>query len=710
MRRYTDFRNNFAAGVLAPEYLQRVGGELTKQGLKTGTNCFITQAGTILRRPGSMYLGEVEDVGRLIIFDLLDNTFQFMVMRDGALDVYDGDNFILQTLPAPWTEATIPNVTVVNEEDRLIFVHQGFFPLNCTIDTVTGIWSLEDFVWRTDSGSTRVYAPFARFDNDGGTVRLTGYTGAQTAIFSVPFLTADYVGVNFLYGFGAQFRVTAVNSPTSANVDIIDRLYPTINLGVLDSNVFSVGDAVQTDVTQVRGIVTAVAGNFVQVALTNSYSIPDVSVSDDLIGPGGASAINDVVMTVAPAAIPIWFEELITPARGFPSTAALHRNRLCFAGFPQAPNLLVASAKKTIDDFDVGDGDDADSISARMGMDPNMKIKALSSSEQLFINTDRGTYYVDEGGNRLFTPSLINFNYISPDEIGELPPVLTTDGVVFIDIKDRVILATMTGTNRAAWTLQDISKLGYHLIKTPKYMSYSVGIGGGRPEHLLMVVNQDGTAAVFNHNRGSDQAGWVPWERGGNSSFHGVASWRGEVYLLAQTLFYTQLERLTFDAVIDGQWNNEAGNGVGPNGSGGTGFAKPSQATFDPIFHVLFQNHVFDEQLLSSPNPNVDYYGYDFSVTIEPAPMVIGQAGRQRRRAADIYTDVIDTGRYMLQGVEMDGYAYAPDTGNLPEVGDREDRASQLGSSYNRVITITQAENTGSPLHIRSITMRMRAK
>lgn len=697
MQNYRDFRNNFVAGVLAPEYLQRTGGELTQTGLQAGTNCFITQAGTVMRRPGSFRLADITHRGRLIIFDLLDGSFRFMIMRLGFLDIYRQDGSLEASLDAPWTNESIPAITVVNDEDRLIFVHDTFFPLNLKFTLAVGSWALDDFVWRTDAASNRVYAPFHRFESDGSTVSISAYTGIATATFSNGFLTAAHVGIYFLYGFGAQFRVTAVQDATTATVELVDRIYPTVVLGMAATNSFRQGDVVTTDVTQIRGIVSSLTASTVTVALTSGYTVPDPATNDILIGPGGSEAITSVNEAAAPAPTPVWFEQLISPVRGYPYTGAIHRNRLCFGGFPQAPNLFTASAANTIDDFNVGSANDADAIITRIGGDPNMRIKSMSSMEQLFINTDRGTFYVDEGGNRLFTPALINFNYINPSIIGDIPAVVTSDGVVFIDNKNRIMLASMTGTTRAAWSVQDISRLGYHLIKDPIQIGYSTGIDG-RPERALIVTNGDGTAAVFNYDRQSEQAGWVPWQRGAFGQYRSFASWRGELYVLAQDTTNSaisnysgeRLERVSFNAVIDCQWNT--GAFVGEN------------------CHLLKGQHVLGTTNSVFNVPDSDAYGFDFAVSISPAPLVIGQAGRQRRRAGTIFIDVIDSGTYRCEGEIMTGYGFEPTVSAVAPVADREDRCHQLGSSYDNVITLSQNEGEGGPLHVRSITMRMKAR
>ena len=698
MRTQLDFRNNFVAGVLAPEYLQRSGGEITKTGLQSGLNTFITEAGTILRRPGSFRINDLPESNvmnlrrRVQVFDTLVGSFHFMSMRPGALEITNFDGVLQASLDAPWDIDNLNAVTIVNNENALIFVHEDFFPQQLLYDVATDTWSIAPLQWRTEP-SGRTYPPFTRFEADGSTVTLGAYTGTTTATWSTPILEPEHVGVNFLYGFGAQFRILSVTSPTEAQVEIIDPIYPTVILGIANTSAFRVGDIVQTDVTQVRGVVAAVGAGTVTVALTSGYSLPDVDTEEPLVGQGGSEQITSVTQAPAPAGITIWFEELISDVRGFPNAAAFHRNRLCLAGFPQAPNLFTASATNTLNDFDVGDGDDGDAINVRIGGDPNMKVRAITSMEQLFINTDRGTFYVDEGGNRLFTPALINFNFITPDRIGEIPPAVTTNGVVFIDDKNRIQLAAMTGTNRAAWSIRDITRVGYHLIIDPQQIVFSTGVAG-RPEEMLLVVNGDGSAASFNWDRDNDQAGWVPWERGASSRFLSFTGWQGEVYCVAQIDLQNGttsevLERLDFGAVIDCQFNDPAFVGQG--------------------LHLLRERHVIDTASQPAEPERDDFYGFDFPVKIQPAPNVVGQAGRQRKAMSLVYFDVIDTGTYRCDERILSGWGFMPIVGQIAPVNDREDRTSLLGSAYDRVITVTQNEGEGAPLHIRSITLRVKA-
>ncbi len=694
MRSYRDYRRDFSAGVVSEEYLGRSAGELTQNALKVGDNVFITQAGTIVRRPGSDRIAGIARAGRARVFDLPDGTFRFLVFSDLVIDVYLSDGTLDHTEAAPWVDANLWKMTVINENNNVIILHNDFPMQQLNYTASGGTWSLDLFSFRTDAVSNKTFSPVTRFEPDGTTLQFSGYSGSVTATFSSAFLTADYVGVHFIYGFASQVVVTAFLTATTATVTVIDTIFPTMTVTVVDGAQFIQGDAVQGDISKVRGVVSSKIGNVLTVVLIDGFAAFDTATPEELIGPQGASDIVTSVQAAAPAPINIWFEELISVPRGYPGTGVLHENRLCLGGFPAARNLLACSSLNAPTDFNVASGQDNDAIIERIGKDPNAKIKYLSSLEQLLIHTDRGLHYVPQGSGVLFTPSGIGFDFINTDKIADIPPTIiagTEDqpaAAVYLDIKNRVKVANMTGTNRSAWKVKDITKLGYHLIDSPVEISFADGVSS-RPESLIAVVNGDGTVAVFTWVEGSEQAGWVPWARSSGDRYHSLMSWEGELYAVAQVDTSVYLERIDFAAVIDSQFT------VGYSGE---------------VARLLQNRFVRSEETVPVSITVGDTYGHDFPLKATPAPMVIAQAGRQRKRAAEIWTDVIDTGVYRVEGEICTAYEYQSDPEAVPPINNREHKNSQSGSAYDRTIDIEQLEGEGSPFHLRGVSLKMRAR
>lgn len=698
MRKSRDYRNNFSAGVVSKEHLAASREELTSQALKTGTNAFLTNARTVMRRGGTVRKFRMPDAGRTYEFEMPDGTLRHLNFIAGAVKIYQDDGTLESTEAGPWGEADLFTMSIVNDDDRVFIFSNSFFPQTLAYSSS---WTLGNFAFRVEANGHKA-SPFigsGLLGLAGVTMNPSGYLGSITLTFSAPVLQAGHAGYHFMY-VRNQIRIDSVVSSTSATATVIDPLYPTVRVSVGGASNYKVGDLAEGDITNTRGQIVAVGAGTVDIVLTEGYSTfqsPTGDLAGERLISGEASYEITAQATLAsPQATNIWFEEAISPARGYPSTGALHRTRLCMAGFPAVPSLLACSSYGSVGDYDLGAASERDAILEFIGEDPNAKVKHLVSTEQLVLLTDRGAWYVPEGGDRRFTPQGIGFDPISPDASSDIPPVWTPEGVVFLDKEYRALVLGLTGTQRGAWAVTDISQLGGELIKTPKQMVYSSGIGGRR-ERVIIILNSDGTAAVFTYRRGGEQAGWTPWVRRSTDKYLSFSSWNGEVYCLALADGNRTFEQFDFDAVIDSEFDPAS-----------TAYASES-------VHMLLGSHVVGVNATDvggdlgdyAEYASIDKIGHDFPVTIEPAALVVAQAGRQKRRVVKTWVDVIDSGTFRLNGLPCQGYLYNSDFEAPPVVSDREHKTGQLGSSRDRTVTIEQRDGEGAPLHVRSITMRV---
>lgn len=690
MRRDRDFRNDFSAGVVSPEFLERDRSELTSRALRRGDNVMATDAATLIRRPATVRLNRISRGERLWVLDLKNGEIRLLAFSAGWVDIYQLDGALVASRAGPWGADDLFTMSIVNQEDGLSVWSSSFAPQS--IQNAAGAWTVGAFTFRIDS-INRKAAPFYRFGLAGVSMSIAAYSGTNIVVtFSAAVLTAQHVGVRFMYA-GCQVIMTSVISATEGRVTIVDTLYPTVRVGVSNSTAFKVGDLCEGDVSNVRGQIVGIGAGTVDVVLTEGYSTflaaSASAPGEKLISTEASETISTVTPLGAPGATNIWFEELISAARGYPRTAAMHKGRLCVAGFPLVGSLLATSAINAYDDFSLGGGADRDAILEEIGEDQDAKILHLISTEQLLILTDRGSWYVPEGADRRFTPSAIGFNPISPDAATPVVPAWTPEGVVFHDTKGRIILLSLTGTQRGAWAPTELSTLGWSNIRNAKQLVYSTGFAG-RQERVILALNGDGTAAAFTYRRGADQAGWFPWFRRTGYSFLSFAAFNGELYCIAGGP-HRLLERFDVSAVIDSE------------------FLPASTAYPSESLHVLWNKHVRGEAATNGGGAHdwpaeIDRLGHDFAVTIEPAPLVVAQAGRSRRRNGRTYVSALDSGLFRINGLDRPGYLYGSDMEAPPPVRTREERATQQGSSLLRTSVIEQREGEGAPLHVRSIT------
>jgi len=711
-RKYRDVRNTgFRAGVIAPEF-QR-DPNLFKQSLKTGLNVFLTNAGSILRRPGSFIIrnitGEIGGTllpsGRFNIkqfdFEPGDNVLRHAFFTAGEVNIYNTSGILEATLAGPWGDDDLYSMAIVDNLDEIYIVSQSFPTQTISRDPLTGNWSIAAYTFATDPSGRRS-SPFERFLDGNITLTPSGYTGNITADFSEGFLTNDYVGVHFQVAFGAQIEILTVLSPTQATANVKGNIYPTQAVTVANGAPYVVGDIISGDTTSARGQVVAKAGNVLTVVNTDGFTLfqgPMTSggatvPGENLVGPNGSSTVVSAVQAATPSGTNIWFEEIVSPARGYPGAATLHRDRLVFGGFPQLPNYIVASATRTTNDFDVGDSTADDAIIEAIGNNTQERVLHLVSAEQLIVLTDRRALYVPEQANQRFTPTDIEFDNIGPEIAGFQQPEISSEGVLFIDNKDRVILLSITGSNRGTWRPQELTRLGYEHLKKPQQILFSTGIKG-RTERVLSVLNDDGSLAVFTYPRGAEQGGWVPWQR--ERTYSTVGRWNARMYCVSSSKSFDTFEEIDFGAVIDAQFTF----GTFP---------------IEPLgfYHRLEGQHVTG--LLATNNfgtfdgevDNEDVLGDDFAVCIEPVPFANENVGRLLRRIYEVQIDVLQTGTYRVDGELCQSYDYQTNVDAPPPVTTRMDEVHLLGSTVDATVKIEQVIGEGAPLHIREITLLTR--
>ena len=717
-RKYRDVRSTgFSAGVVAPEALRNPN--IFRQALKTGRNCFLTNTSTITRRPGSSIVSlinqtdetpAVEDrvfpgvvaqgSGRIAIrHEMLDDgqgTLYHMFFYNGGVNIFDDTGGLIKNIVGPWVTSDLYRMAIVHDVDKVFVVSQSFWPFQLTRNITTDVWTGADYAFAEDPTGRRA-SPFERFLDGNITLTPSAYTGSINVTFSEDVLTADYIGVRFVVAFGAQIEITAVTDAQNGTAEVKGTIFPTQTVTVDDGSSFLIGDLVAGDVSAVEGQVVAKTGNELTVVNLRGFTLFQGETTVDattvpgerISGPNGNAVVTTAVKAANPSGTNIWFEEIVSDARGYPGAACLHRSRLIFGGFPELPSFIAASASDTTDDFDIGVGNDDDAIIEGIGRNKAEQVLHLVSMEQLVVLTNKRALYVPEQAQQRFTPTGIEFDPIGPEQAGYQQPTVSTEGVIFIDVRDRIVVLSLTGSNRGSWAAIELTRLGYTNLKTPISVVFSAGISG-RPERVLSVLNDDGTMAVFTYARGAEQGGWVPWDRPG--SWHTIAAYEGNLYCLAGPMDELALEVMTFDAVLDGQHK------VAP------GLTIPSKS-----YHQLSGRHVIGDYIAPEAiEISALIVGNDFGVEIEPAPYANENVGHLLRKIYEAKIGVLDTGTYRVDGELQQGYDYTTQPEGPPPVTTRTDEMHPFGSAVDKTIKIEQRVGEGAPFHLRELTMLTR--
>jgi|JI9StandDraft_2_1071091.scaffolds.fasta_scaffold02066_13 hypothetical protein len=692
MARRRRFQNAFTTGEVGPEFLQRAEEELQNESAQALRNVIIANAGGIRRRPGSVPKAKnTNGVKRRIeMFDLVGDEIRGLVMTDGQLDIYETDGTLEDTLVAPWGEADIDDIVHVNGDNRFYFFGD-FFPQQLTY--TNGVWTLADIDFESSIGST-ISQPYWRFSATKG-ISLTpsALTGSITLTSSDDLFEAGHVGTRFRY-IGNEILITAVTNATTATGTVITALYPTIDVTVASSAGFQVGEVVTGDTSGAEGVISSIPDG-TSLIVTLSFGYTYFADTETLDGPSASTTVSGAPSAATAAASVIWDEQMISSVRGYPRAGVLHRNRLIIAGFPQAPNAVAASATGFENDFDLGQAEDADAFIEALGDDQNATIRHLISSEQLVLLTDRACYYVPESENSPLTPTRVSFNRIGPDGASTVRPLLTPEGVVFVDNAGRLLVIGATGSVRASWAVQELSLFSNHLLTGPKSLTYVDGLGN-RSERYVIVLNEDATAVAVAYRRGAEQVGVSLWTPAEGFDWLSIAAWKTRMFCIQGDYF----AEFDMDATMDLEL---------PYTAAATLLA--GESVYVARSGIVWQGPLAVNGSGLIPTVAVaagQTIGKDFRTSIIPSPPVAKQFGYERRRISRLWTDMLESGPYRVDGELVNTHDEDDDLEAPPPL---RSGASEpffiLGYDPNSMPEISQEVGEGAPFFLRSLTMEI---
>ncbi len=697
-RRWT-FTNDLSAGELAPDYMKRSDAAVRNRGAKTMSNVYLQPGGGFKRRWGTRRLAGLDSFSRLETIGYGSDDARLLLFSDGGFAYRNLDGSLIQTVSScPWSENDLRSMQIAIESERFVATSRSFFPQLMTL--TAGSWGLADFAFATGLGTSK-RQPYYRLAPRSISIQPDAYTGSGVDIVasSAVFL-ATHVGTRIRYA-GIEIEITAVTNSTNAVGTVIGSLYPTMDVTVASSSGFLVGQSVSGLDSETRGIVSAVpSGTVVTVQLLDSYiSFLD---TEKLIGPTAQTEITSSATNATPAATVEWDEQLISAARGYPGACILHRARLLLGDFPQAVNVLCASAIGEITDFDVGTGADNDAIVEKIGSDSSLRILHFGSTEQLLIFTEAGPYYVPEQVAAPLSPTNLEILHIGPEVAGDPRPHLVSEGMLFTEESSgRMMVVAPTGNVRRSWDVADLSELAFHLVGTPIEME--IMPAGSETDRLVIMLRDDGEIRPMTYRRGSENTAWVQWSTDGywESVVHaagnlyvstrrvigGVDTWHLEVFdpdVLGDgvvTLATTTTPILAYAGATVTAWKDGARIGS---------FVVDSSGVLTGIDSDYGQIEV----------------GFDFDSEVELVPPIDGEFGlKPKQRICRAWIDVADTGQFKVNGYRPSGYAHTEGIGGAIDPFTGQLIVHMLGHQREPSLSLTQ--DHGEPLEVRSITMEV---
>lgn len=246
------------------------------------------------------------------------------------------------------------------------------------------------------------------------------------------------------------------------------------------------------------------------MVITHEDHIPRALVRNSVTG---VWSISDITLTNIPTYdYGSGAEAVVSATRGWPKVCTFFEARLWFAGLKSRPQTILGSKTNDFYNLNLGTGLPDEAIYDTLDTDQINPIVNIFPGRQLQVFTEGGEF-----GNTSapITPEDSTWkrstNYGS--KAGIRPEIL--DGAtLFIDRTGRNLREFVFSFAEDGYTAQSASTLAYDIINSP----IDATIIRGTDEdisNLVLLVNTDGTMAVFNTLRIEEVAGWTRWNTQG---------------------------------------------------------------------------------------------------------------------------------------------------------------------------------------------------
>jgi hypothetical protein len=549
-------QTNFSSGEVDPLLDMRHDTGAYVNGARKLRNVALLNQGGVARRAGTTYLNTLTARTRLIPFEFSSTERYIFAFSNTRLDVYGTTGSLITTLTGcPWTTAILFSMTFTQAADVMIVCHQTI-PMQKIIRTGSTTFTRAALDFTEGVNGNQIFQPYYKFAADSVTLSASATTGSGVTITaSAAGFTADYVGLRLRW-FGVEILITAFTSSTV----LVGTIKGTLQ-GDYDIDPFRSKDATTTiEVTHANhgfatGAVVTISGanGFAGILSGSLNGARTITVIDDnlytfVAGSAATSSLDgggpNVKFSGANLPTRNWEEPSFSVVTGYAGACTFHESRLWLGGSSSQPDALWASKINQFFNFDVGEGLDNESIQVTIGSDDISNVKHLVSNRHLQIFTSTSEFYIPRNLNTTVTPANITINRQTPYGCADIPPHPFDGATVYVQATLKAVREFIYTDAEQAYNSAALTILSDHLIQSPFDMAVSYGTAD-RSEQYLLLINNDGTMAIFHSARAEKLAGWTLWSTDHPSNiakFDSVVTIGDKIYVsvLRDTAYYLE--------------------------------------------------------------------------------------------------------------------------------------------------------------------------
>ena len=248
-----------------------------------------------------------------------------------------------------------------------------------------------------------------------------------------------------------------------------------------------------------------------------------------------------------------WKESVVATARGYPRSVAFHGQRLVFGGTRDLPLHVMTSKAAAFFNFDVGTGNDDESVFIPIGGEVST-IQDVISLSTLVVLTDRGPFFLPESDTSPLTPSSANPKQVNAEPAGyDAQAVRYKDSILYVSLSGAVITELRYNPLDQGYEWATASLL-FRDFPNDIRQSALVNQSFNGVESFAIFLNGDGTMQFWHKIQQENQQGWFPATT--NGTIHSVAGVDENVWLAVERTIDGSpawfLERMDETYTLDG--------------------------------------------------------------------------------------------------------------------------------------------------------------
>ena len=527
-------QNSFTRGEVDETVISRTDIAAFQQSLKKARNVFVLNQGPVERRQGTLFRYDLGETTRIEPFIFNEDQEYIIAFQNTKCKIFSTNGTLLQSFTScAWTTSNLFELTYTQQADTMIITHSTFAPKLITRTGAT-TFTITDFAFKESTNQDQVYQPYFKFAEDSITLDIN-QTTAQTGVTcttSADYFASTMVGTRIRY-HGSELLITAYTNATKVTANLKKNVRIELDDDPLKSEE---GSGTVTVLHPAHGFTNGASvtiegaesilnedGN--GLAATNLNGTFTIAVLDDdkytytasSSDTGGDSADGGGtnVRIIGHPPTKQWDEQVYSDYNGYPTTCKFHQQRLFFAGGAISD---FVSGSKTADffNFDVGGGEDTDSIQIAISSDQINEIRHLVSGKHLEIFTSTGEFYLKPQVGRPLTPSDLKLERQSSlGATQKCMPRLFDGAAIFVQPNGKTVREFFYNTATEDYVPTVLTFLSPQAVNNPTDTGI-IKSTGAKTEQFILFANDDGSLGVFSAQRQEKLAGWVIWQTDGN--------------------------------------------------------------------------------------------------------------------------------------------------------------------------------------------------